>query len=260
MATPNKDILELKFDGNDINPSTVRPHEIAELINNFEKALLSTIKENHPEIDTNEVLFSFQKIDDKSLDLFFVPRLAVDIVIASYLLISNSVANEDYSKLNNETISYLRSFTKFSKDHECIGYFNKNGKTLSSFSSNTEINYNKKQLVQGEITIFGKVIDSGGEKPNVHLRINDEDKPLIFDTTEENARKLAAKLYQKVALKGVAKWEPDTLKVDSFILSEILDYSAGNTLKAIKKLKKITSGFWNQFNTNDDINNQLLRE
>ncbi|HVK97412.1 MAG TPA: hypothetical protein VM368_06320, partial [Flavisolibacter sp.] len=91
------------------------------------------------------------------------------------------------------------------------------------------------------------------------IRISDE-QVLIFSTSHSHAKALAAKLYENVTLKGIAKWDAETLKIEDFKLIDILEYSPGNTSKAIGDLKKITSGFWDRYNTNEDINNQLLRD
>jgi hypothetical protein len=253
------DIIELKFEGNGISPSTVKPHEIAELIFNFEKALLSTIKEMHPEIDTEQLLFSFDAIRDESLDLRFIPRKASPAVLSSYQFISDSISTGDYRNLNNVTLGHLKAITKFSRKHNCTGHLTHNGTTLSTFTPATEITLNKTQIIKGETTIFGRLMDAGGENPNVHLKIND-DYVLIFSTSEANAKALAAKLYEKVALKGIAKWDPETLRIEDFKLNDILEYTPGKASRAIKDLKRLSSGFWDRFNTNDEINNQLLRD
>ena len=255
----NDNIIELKFSGNGVSPDTVKPHEIAELIINFEKSLLSTIKDQHPEIDTDELLFSFNKIHNESLDLRFIPKRVAEIVISSYALISTSFKTGDYSALNKNTVDSLKNITKFSKKHDCVGYFNHNGVTLSTFTPSTEISVRKPTILKEQTTIFGKLIDSGGDNPNVHLRISDE-QVLIFSTSHSYAKELAAKLYERVALKGIAKWNADTLKIEDFKLIEILEYSQGKSSKAINELKSLTSGFWDKFNSNDEINNQLLRD
>lgn len=253
------DIIELKFEGNGINPSSVMPHEIAELIFNFEKALLATIKEKHAEIDTEELLFSFDAIRDESLDLQFVPRKASQAVLSSYQFMADSIGTGDYEKLNNTALGHLKAIARFSRRHNCTGYFTHNKTTLSTFTPSTEIVLNKTQFIKGEATIFGRLMDAGGENPNVHLKIND-DYVLIFSTSEANAKALAAKLYEKVALRGMAKWHPETLRIEDFKLNDILEYSPGKASKAISDLKKLTSGFWDKFSTNDDINDQLLRD
>lgn len=258
MADRN-DILEIRFVGNDVSPSEVKPHEIAELLIGFEKALLSDIKERHPEIDTNELLFSFNQIKDESLGLEFIPKLARDVIVSTFTIISTSFETGDFSTISNDTINQLKTFTKFTKRYKCNGELKLNGEKLSSFTPNTEIPYNKNPLVKGDIKVFGRVIDSGGDNPNVHLKISDE-QTLIFYTSETNAKQLAHNLYEKVSLIGTAKWDSVTYEIKEFKLKEILDYNPGQTLNAIKELKNLTSGHWDRFNTNDDINNELLRE
>lgn len=253
------DILELKFEGNGINPSLVRPHEIAELIVNFERSLLSTIKELHPEIDTEQLLFSFNSIQDQSLDLRFIPQKIKDIVETSFILIATCITIGEFHQLNNDTLSSLRTITKFSKRYNCAGQLNFNNKTYASFTPKTEIPLIKNRVLKGETTVFGKLIDVGGNNPNVHLRINDE-YDLIFNTSIQNAKYLANKLYDKIALTGVAKWEAETLKIIDFKLNDIVDYIPNSSRNAIAELKKITSGYWDQFNNNDEINDQLFRE
>jgi hypothetical protein len=261
MADTGNDILELKFDGNGINPSIVKPSEIAQLIDSFEKALIATIKQNSPEINTDIVLFTFESIKDESLELrFALGQIKVkDAVLAGYLLIATSVSEGNFNRLDNGTITHLRTFTRFSKKYNCNGYFNRNNKTISSFTPSTEFSLNKSKTIKSTGQLYGKIIDAGGDNPNVHLKINDE-QTIIFNTDETNAKKLASKLYEKVCLLGEIKWDAETYKVEDFKLTEILDYAPGNTYNAIHELKKITSGYWDNFNTNDEINNQLLRD
>lgn len=254
------DILELKFDGGGINPSSVKPHEIAELIISFEKALLSTIKELTPEIDTEHLLFSFEKIDDKSLDLLFkpIPKLRT-VVVASYSLISSSISSGDLSRLNNQTIDNLKAFPKFSKKYNCVGHLNLNNETLSTFTGSTQFLNNRNPTVKGQTTIYGKIKDAGGDNPNVHININDE-YDLIFKVSEARAKELAHKLYENVALTGIAKWDTETFKIIGFTLTDILEYSPGSSFQAIQQYRKVTSGFWDNLNSNDEINDQLLRD
>lgn len=259
MTTPNNDILELKFAGNGIGPDIVKPHEIAELIIGFEKSLLFTIKDQHSEIDIEQLLFSFDSIHNESLDLRFIPKLVKPAVVSSYLLISACISNGDFSLLGNEAITHLRTFTRFSKKYDCAGYFSHNGTLLSTITPTTEIAFNKNRIVKEETTIFGRIIDLGGEIPNVHIKINDEYN-LIFDTSRENIKKLASKIYERVVLTGTVKWDSTTFKVLDFKLNEVVDYAPGKSFLAISELRKITSGIWDKLKSNGDINAQLLRE
>jgi hypothetical protein len=253
------DILEIRFYGNDVNPGSVKPHEIADLIRGFEKAILSEIKDKFPQYDTEELLFSFEEIKNESLGLLFKPKLIRDVIVSTFTLISTSFQTGDFSGINNKTIKELKTFTSFSKKYNCSADFNLDGVTLSSFSPQTEIPYNKNPIIDGEINLFGRIIDAGGDNPNVHLKLNDE-QVIIFSTTEANAKELAHKLYEKVNLSGTAKWDAVTFEIKDFKLDNILDFAAGKTFNAINELKSLSTGFWDNFNTNEDINNQLLRD
>lgn len=262
MNTSDTEILELKFEGGGVNPGTVKPHEIAELINSFERALLTTIKQNNPEIDCDSLLFTFQEVKNESIGLRFSPVIQDTIkaaVLSGFLTVSQSFNDGNFSNLPAPAIVSLKSITKFSKKHKCGGSFKHNNETISSFTPDTEIVIDKNKWVKQETTIYGKLIDSGGENPNVHIKISDE-QTLIFKASEAEAKILATKLYEKVAVKGIAKFNPITLEILEFKLTDISAYSPGKTFSAIQKLKTLTSGFWDNFHTNEDINNQLLRD
>lgn len=265
MKEEINDILELKFEGNGINPRKVKPSEIATLIQDFEKAILCTIKTTHPIIDTNEVLFTLDEIKDASIGINFMPntyRIAPEIknlIINSYILLSTTVANNDYSQLSNDTIYSLRNILKFTKKYECSASFRHNGESLSTITPTTDIKLNKAGLMKGDTTIYGELIDSGGDNPNIHLKINGE-YTIIIDTDRQKAKELATKLYDQIGLKGHAKWDILTSKIVEFKLYEVLDYTGGNIKDTFSELKGMVSGYWDNFSTNDDINKQLLRD
>lgn len=265
MADTDNDILELKFDGNGINPSKVKPSEIALLINEFEKALTATIKANYPSVDTNEVLFSFETIRNESIGLGFVtdqyriPPPIKDMVVGSYLEITNCIANNDYSYLTNDAITSLRKISGFSKKYKCNANFKHNGENITYISPTTEIKFNKPNQLKGDATIYGELLDVGGENPNIHIKVND-DYVLIIDTNKDIAKHLGTRLFDIIGLKGNAKWDTLSSKIVEFKLYEVLDYQAGNVKKTFNELKDIFSDHWDQFNSNDEINNQLFRD
>jgi hypothetical protein len=248
-----EDILELKFDGNNISPDVVKPSEIANLIDSFEKILLNTIQANHPEINTDALLFSFKEIDDKSLDLKFIPRAAHEIVIATYLLVATCVKESNFQNLPVNTINPFKSITKFSKKYNCTGYFNHNNITVSSFSPDKEINFEKTNFITGETTIYGEVIDAGGENPNVHFKINN-DYTIIFDVTREFAKAFAQKLYEgEIGIKGIAKWDVTTYKVDHFKPLNIIEYEPRPINETFDDLKSLIGKYWDQVDDIDTI-------
>lgn len=256
------DILQLKFDGNGINPDKVQPSEICELIYEFQNALLCTIKEAHPEIDTKAVLFSLQDIKNESLGINFkalkervLPEIK-DVVIASYILIATSIGTGDYSKLNQNTLLSLKKISAFSKKYQCEGQFNRNGETLSTITPNTEIKERKIPVIKSETTIYGEVTDIGF---NIHLKLN-EGYTVIFDVEKKISKQLSSKLWEQIGVQGIAKWDIETYRITEFKFTNILDYSPGSISEAFSELKEISSGAWDKFNNDTDINSQLLRD
>jgi len=264
MADANN-ILQLKFEGNGIKPNAVKPSEIGTLIQEFEKALLGVVKIENPAIDTNSVLFTFESIEDKSIGLLFnsdnpiIPKEIQNLIVASYISLGASVANNDFSSLDNDTISAIRSIAKFSKTHDCNGHFIHNGKTLGSVTPKSDIKLNKPQYLKGDTTIFGELVDAGGDNPNIHIKINDS-YSVIIETDKPKTKELASRLYDYVGLKGFAKWDVITSKIIEFKLYEVLDYAPGNITDTFDELKNLSSGYWDNFNTDEEINKKLLRE
>lgn len=258
------DILELKFDGNEISPSKVKPSEIAQLISDFEKALVACIKEDNVELDVSEVLFTFESIGHKSLGLDFKPKLfqtlkVEDAIKKSFRKLSERVKTNDFVGFNNDGINGLKGIAKFTKKYGCIGSFILNNETLSIITPETEIKQKPVPYLKGDTNVYGKLIDIGGEKPNIHLKVN-EDYVIIFDATEKEAKDLAARLYDFIGVRGSAKWEIETSKIVEFKLLNILEYNPTSIKGAFNSLKNITSGVWDNYNTNQEISNQLLRD
>lgn len=259
------EILELKIEGNEINPKAVRPSEIAALLKDFESALLATIKFEHPAIDTNEVLVTFDNIKNESIGLFFSPnttRSAQEVksfLIASYISLTTSISKNDYSHLPNEAVQALKGISKFLKKHDCSANFKFNGEHLSTINSQTDIKLNKPAYLKGDTTIYGEIIDAGGDNPNIHIKLND-DYIIIIDADKEKVKFLGGKLYTFIGLKGLAKWDVQTSKIIDFKLYDIIEYTSGNVRNSFKKLKELTSGYWDNFNSSDEINSHLLRD
>lgn len=261
----DSDILELKFEGNGIKPNIVKPSEIAFQIEQFETALLSTIKDKNPVIDIEQVLFYFDSIKNESISINFLAKnKSIDIdlksaIITAYLLVTTCINTGDFSDLTNDAIGALKGIAKFSKKHNCNAYFRHNGESLSTITPTSEIKAAKIPYLKGDITIYGTLYDAGGENPNIHLKVNNQ-YPIIIETTKEAAKLLAQRLYDYVGLKGVGKWDAKTSEVKEFKLYNILDYKSGNEQLAFAEISKITSGGWDKYNSDAEINNRLQRD
>lgn len=247
------EILELKFEGNKVNPETVKPHEVAELIINFERALLSTIKQESPEINTEHLLFSFHSIENRSLDLKFITHAAKDAVFKSYSLISLAITTQNFKELNYDTVESLQEISKFTKRHECIGQFKRNDFSLATFNKDTQIEFDKTNELKGETRIYGKVLRVGGENPTVNFKVNNEYK-ITFNVKESFARDLATKLYDDIGLDGIATWDIKSYQVTNFKINKIINYEPKPLKETFSELRKLIGKHWDKI---DDVNSVL---
>lgn len=236
--TNDTEIIELKFEGNGINPSKVKASEVAELISNYERAIVSLVKHTHDEVSDDFVLISFEQIENKSLSLKCVAHKAKDLVVPAYLIITGCFNNNNFNSLPHDSIKGLRGLTSFAKKYNCDGVFLKDDERLAAFNPDSKISYSNEGIIKGETTIFGEVKRAGGEEPRVTLKINNE-YSLSFDVKKEIAQQLAGNLYKEVALTGIAKWDKTSYKVLDFRateVSKIRDEKLSTTFKDLGRL------------------------
>jgi hypothetical protein len=249
MATENA-ILELKFEGGGINPASVRAAEVAELILSFEKAVISTLHDKYPNIDTTQYAFlSFSSIENKSLGLKFLAERATDAFINSYLFVTTSISNDNYTELSAPTLDSLKSISRFTKRHNCECNYIYEGTTIAKFTPLTNVEISDDYILKGETVIHGKIQRVGGDTPRVVFKEH-TGKNIYFEVTEEIAKQLAPKLYEDVALHGVAKWDKKTYRVIDFKVSSIGELKDISLTDAFKQIQDIIGKYWDEV---DDI-------
>lgn len=253
MLVLNSDILELKFEGGGINPENVKPSEIANLLTSFERLILQQLKDEHPAINIDDVIFAFEKIDNQSLDLIFKIKQLRDLVIGTYISVAAALNTGDFSQLNRSSLPALKEIIKFSKKHNCEGHFNLNSQIIASFSPDFEIDIISKNSITGDTTVFGKVIRIGGEDPKIHFRVSETDK-LIFDVSEEVAKKLSQKLYEFIGLVGIATWDANTFAIEKFEIKQILDLNNRPIPEVFEELRGLIGKHWDEI---EDIENYI---
>ena len=78
-----------------------------------------------------------------------------------------------------------------------------------------------------------------------------------FAVTRDQAIELRSNLYQNISLKGKAKLNIHSNFIQSFKLYDIVPFVNHNIKKAFSELRNITSGFWDKYNTSEEIQNYL---
>jgi hypothetical protein len=100
--------------------------------------------------------------------------------------------------------------------------------------------------LRGTSTVHGRCLRVGGStKPRAEIRLSSGGL-LNVDLSEELAKELAPQLYEEVALEGTATWDPDTWKIESFRVNEVLPYRKTDPALAFRELSEAAAGRWDE--------------
>lgn len=75
-------------------------------------------------------------------------------------------------------------------------------------------------ILTGETTLYGEVKRVGGFKPRVVLKTIQGDT-IYCDASKALAQELGRRLYTEVGVRGQAKWNMQTLRIDAFIIESV---------------------------------------
>ena len=112
--------------------------------------------------------------------------------------------------------------------------------------------------VAGDTTVIGRCMKVGGVDPTVELRIEGRANPLHVRVTEEIAKKLAKCLYEKVVVKGEAKWRPDDRHIEHMRGTNVSDFKPLPLPLALEKLAEASRGRWDNVDASEYVHS--LRE
>lgn len=244
------DILELKFEGGGIKPSAVRASEVAELISSFEKAIIITLQDRYPDIDTHQYAYlSITNIEDQSLGLKFLAEKATEAFLSTFFLLTTSINKNAYNEIPSPAVENLKNISRFTKKHNCDCNYIHQGLNLAKFTPETIVEVSELNTIKGETILYGKLQRVGGEVPRVVFK-DHTGQNIYFEVTEDVAKQLAPKLYEEIALTGTARWDKKTFKVLDFKVSGITDLESRSLTKTFSEISSVIGKYWNEV---DDI-------
>jgi len=233
-----------------MKPTALKASEVAELISAYENALLRVIERDNPEVNTDNILISLVDIQENSSHYKFMPSVK-PIVFAAAFSINTTIANKSFSELPYKTVESLSEIWKFTKKKNCQSEFT--GKSIPNaiIAPESPIQITKDFFFEGETTIYGRVERVGGAMPKVRIRL-DNDQVLFLDIDEVLAKKLANRLYESIALKGLAKWRKYDYSIEDFKIEEIQHYEEGKIADAMSDLKNTIGTYWDSIGNVDE--------
>jgi len=253
--TETEDIFLLKFFGENIHPDSFSAKELGNILITIEDSVKSVIDENYPNTNPNKCSISLVNIKDES-DSLYLKTIGDPDLNNAFSDWGNSFGNESFLNLPDKAYKGVKHIHGLIKKKNCDLKIVYKREELGYLRYTDILPTPQDVLIKITTSIFGKVQKIGGDKPRVWVK-TEAGQTFSFGLTQEQATELSPRLYETVSLKGQASWNTVTETLSRFSLKEINNYQAGSAVEIINELKAINSGFWDKFDTNEEIFNYL---
>jgi hypothetical protein len=248
----DEDTFEIKFTGNGVHPTTVRFKELSDILSSLEDAIVGVISDKHADLKPEDILIGLTMVEDKSLGLFFKSTYTA-AVTSSMLLLSNAIANNDYSELPTKSFESLRRISHFTQRRNCEAHFisfsGNMEKTLAILSPKAEIKRFSGSTVIGDTSIIAYVVRAGGKEPSVGVILPNE-QAITCNASIEIVRSIGPHIYKWVGLTGKAIWNESDYSLKDFTVKEIRPYEGRGSEKSLNELKEKFGQFFDEIDPN----------
>ena len=249
MVTQDKRI-EIRLVGAEVAPGLIRSKEIAEVITAVEEMIAAVVERENPEIKMEQIRVGLSAIAGGSMRLVFTPNLDA-LTVPAAEMVMKAIDSQQFDSLPHATLNALRTLHAFTYRHGATTEFRTlNGASVLLAEMTPQTDIPKPAHLTGETTLYGDVLRVGGAEPKVQFRSVDNE--LIYcDATREMTRQAALRLYERVGLRGEALWNMETLKIESFMINEILDFEDVGVVQAFAELREIAGVYFDQIDNVD---------
>ena len=226
--------IEIQF--TNIEPHMVGAKDLAKILTALEEMISSSVALNNTEIKKEDVRISLTEIKNKCIDITFTHNYAGE-VYKEYKSIGAVIETSNQELMQKEIREGLMTFNAFNKKYSTTTKFIDNSGTEKKvFAELRELITKRTTLIKGGTVLYGTVYKVGGiTTPKVGIRLS-EGEDVNCDTSASIAERMGHLLYKTVGVGGVAEWDPDSLKVVKFTITEILDYIPASIGKAMSDL------------------------
>lgn len=248
--------VEVLLRGDGISPGKLRSKEIAEIIESVEDMIASTVVQDHPELKKESIIIGLRGVREGSIGLEFSPNLE-DLTLPATYRITRSIVQDDFTSLSNNTLTSLRKLSAFTRRHNCRAEFSTlNGKIEALAVVTPETKIPERYSISGETSLYGEITRVGGAEPKIQFKTL-EGEIIYCSTDREIARKAGTKLYNRVEIQGVAEWNSETLKIETFHVTDISDYEEIRLSEAFEELSDLIGNSLDYIDNVDDFVSEI---
>ena len=248
----DKTSFELEISGEGVLPDTTSAGDLAELLENIEKAITETAKSQNIEI-ADEAIVSLVGVREGSNRLTIA---VATIVVPAASMLAQAVAAKDYERIPaaaHEAIHEVSNqATKKKWSVRFLGQLAIDMKAATISADSPVPSPPAPPQISGTTSVYGRCIRVGGVKPKAEIRL-EQGGVLYIEVSEEMARELAMSLYEEVCLEGEATWCTDDWRVERFKATKVTAYRKTEPLTAFTQLAEAAGGRWDGVDVNEYV-------
>ncbi|MEM6263513.1 MAG: hypothetical protein AAGI38_13455 [Bacteroidota bacterium] len=220
--------------------------EVAAVIHHFENALLTIIQRQRPEFRFDQTCISLVEVT--AAGLTFGIRGDLRVVLEAFSMLTTSLNEHNFERVPLKAFEGIREIHKIAiRNRAQLAFYNFSIslKPIVALNPDDELKLNEELLIEGETTIYAKVLGVGGSKPNAKVETI-QGQHLSFPVEVEQAKQLANRLYTEVALTGLGSWKMGEIELHSFQLTQIEPYQASLITTAVDELASLIGDHWDE--------------
>lgn len=245
----NEQSIEIRFTGGDIRPEIVRASDLADVLRAIDE-LVGSVALN--EALTRDPLFltSLTLVEESSLKLHFTPSDG-QAGREAWGLISRSVEQQSYRRLPHRATRALRRVVEFTQTYNCESELRlpETDQVLARITPSMIVA--DAPLIRGETTLYGQVLRVGGRRPKVLIASHDNSGTVACDVNQDIARVLGGRLYTDIAVSGMAIWNAETLRIESFEIIELLPYQKTALADALRRISERFGKYYDKIDVDE---------
>lgn len=247
--------FEVVLTGEGVSPDTTRAGDLAELLQNMEKAIVETARSEGIKI-ADEPVVSLVGVEPGSNRL----QLAIaSMVVPAASLLSHAVADKNYDRIPRTA-------------HEAV-YAVSNQASRKKWAVSLLLEHDAPEIVSATISeenavpappaspaisgttiMYGTCIRVGGVKPKAEIRLAGGGM-LYIEVSEDIARQLAISLYEEVCLEGEATWSTKDWSIEGFRATGVMAYRRTDAETAFRLLAEAAGSRWDDVDAEEYVRN-----
>jgi hypothetical protein len=234
--------IAIKFVGRGMVPGMLRSRELADIIASFEEMLACVVADRHSNIEKDDVLVGLAAIGGGSIRLGF-NTIMPSVVVAAYLSVASAVDKNDFTSLPSNSLTPLNRIVAFTRRYHCVAELFSPGTDEHIASITPETDTKISGLIQGQTTIYGRILRVGGKTPRVMIETIPGDT-LSCVVSLEIARELGERLYEFAEFSGIASWNANDWKIAEFRIQSFTISSTKTPEQTMNELRSLVGRYF----------------